>query len=210
MVDDSENRQYVENTALKHCTELADFMGRSFDLVDWKLAEADFFLKQISDCEYDFFAVRCNISAFIASARSVTFALQSCLNDADGFSEWYTKHQKRLKADPLARFFHEFRRVNQHIGENPVAGGADGSRRALYFFRPTPDIEVVPKEDVETACRLYFRTVACIVFECYEDFGPLVNAKQRYTAEYFASLGKTIEDAEEEALMPQVMTTIQA
>lgn len=188
-----------------------ELMGRSFDLVDWKLAEADFFLKRIPECEYDFFAVRCYVSAFIASARSVTFALQSCLRNADGFSDWYTVQQKRLREDPLARFFHHFRNANQHIGENPVSGGASGpGKKSLYFFNPTPDIQVVPKEDVETACRLYFRMVVSIVFDCYMTLGPLIDAKQRYTAEHFASLGKTIEDGEEELIMSQVLMSARA
>ncbi len=174
-------------------------MARAFDLVDWKLAEADFFLGQVSECGTNFFAVRCYVSAFVASARSVTFAMQSCLGEIDGFREWYSLRQQELRADPLARFFHEFRRVNQHIGENLVTGGThDRDGRCRYRFTATEDIQHIPKPDVQTACEAYFVKIVTLVYDCYIAFGPLIDPKQHYTAEHFAAIGRTIEDAEEE------------
>ncbi len=182
-------------------------MGRSFGLVDHKLAEADFFLSKISECGSNFFGVRCYVSAFVASARSVTFALQSVLGGQPGFKTWYAEHQKKLKNDPLARFFHEFRTVNQHIGDNLVGGGSRGTNGSiLYWFMPTHDLSKVPEEDVEAACRTYMGMVTSLVYECYVDFGPHIDAHQRYTPEYFRSLGKTIEDAEEELGFPRGWT----
>lgn len=174
-------------------------MARSFDLVDFKVAEAEFFLKRIPECDFDFFAVRCYVSAFVSSSRSVTFALQSCLNDIEGFTGWYEERQSCLKQDSLARFFNEFRRINQHIGDNFVGGGAGApDRKPIYFFSPTHDLKEVPSEDVESACRRYFEIILDLVYSCYFEFGPSIDPKWHYTKEHFEKMGKSIEDAEEE------------
>jgi len=182
---------------------------RSFSLVDHKVAEAEFFLRKIRDSALDFFALRCFVSAFVASARSITFSLQSVLSGADGFMEWYSGHQEKLRADPTARFFHEFRTASQHVGDNLVGGGAGGPCRVVtYWFCVSGDVASVPDEDVVTACDQYFRTLLEIVFDCYLKFGVRIDAHQRYTAEYYASIGKTVEDAEEEFGMPRGWTEI--
>ena len=178
-------------------------MARSFSLVDHKVAEADFFLEHILKADLDFFAVRCYVSAFVAAARSITFALQSVLSNAGGFKEWYEEKQKGLKNDQLARFFQDFRTISQHIGDNLVSLGSyerddKGNRITKHYFLPTPDIQTAPKMDVYSACHDYLTSLITVVYECYLKFGPLINAHQRYTAEYFNSIGLTIEDAEEE------------
>jgi hypothetical protein len=182
---------------------------RSFSLVDHKVGEAEFFLTKLGACAFDFFAARCYAGAFVASARSITFALQAVLGDADGFPDWYAVEQDRLRANRIARFFHQFRTVNQHIGDNLVSGSSVAPGRPVkYWFQPTPEVPEVPDDDVMTACREYFCMLLCIVFDCYLRFGPVIDARQRYTAEYFASIGKTIEDAEEECGFPRGWTDI--
>jgi hypothetical protein len=182
---------------------------RSFSLVDHKVAEAEFFLVKLGACGLEFFAARCYASAFVASARSITFALQAVLCDADGFAEWYATQQERLRTDRTARFFHQFRTVNQHIGDNLVSGGSVGpGRPVMYWFQPSHDVREVPADDVMTACAKYFRALLEVVFDCYVCFGPLIDAHQRYTAEYYASIGKGIEDAEEEFGIPRGWTDI--
>lgn len=179
-------------------------MARSFGLVDDKVAEADFFLQRISDSDRDFFAFRCYVSAFASSARSITFALKSVLTGIDRFDAWYVDRQKRLRDDRLARFFHEFRRVSQHIGVNPVSGGATGpDRKRLHFFMSEPDLPNVPDCDVETACRDYFLALIELVYECYLEFGPVIDGQQYFTEGNFSRLGKTFEDAVEELGFPR-------
>ena len=184
-------------------------MRRSFSLVDHKVAEAAFFLGKIPDCGNDVFGVRCYVSAFVSSTRSITFALQTVLNGLDGFKDWYQIRRRELGADPLARFFHEFRRVNQHIGDNLVNGGTSGpGMPTLYWFTPTDDIPNVPNDDVETACRKYMVTITSLVYDCYLDFGPHIDGYQRYTEDFFRSIGKTIADAEEEIGLPPGWTDV--
>ena len=174
-------------------------MTRSFDIVDCKVAETEFFLKRIPECGFDFFAVRCFVSAFISSARSITFALQACLNNLDGFNFWYAGVQSFLRENALVKFFNDFRRLNQHIGADLVKGGAGGlGRKPVYYFKPIPDLKEVPSEDVETACRRYFEIILELIYSCYLEFGPVIDPKQYYTKDHFEKIGRTIDDADEE------------
>jgi hypothetical protein len=173
-------------------------MARSFDLVDFKVAEAEFFLSHISECGPDFFAVQCHVSAFLSSTRSITYAIQACLKNIEQFADWYKTIQEKVKTDSLSKFFHKFRNVNQHIGENVVRVGAMTSGKCIYWFSPVADLQTVPEQNVESACRAYFLTILSVVYDCYKDFGPHIDPKQHYTQEHFARIGKTIEDAEEE------------
>jgi len=77
-----------------------------------------------------------------------------------------------------------------------------------YWFQPTVEVPDVPEDDVMTACTEYFRMLLSMVFDCYLRFGPIIDARQRYTAKYFASIGRTIEDAEEECGLPMGWTDI--
>jgi hypothetical protein len=174
-------------------------MERSFSLVDHKLAEADFFLKKLQQVEYNFFEAGCYTNAFTTTAKSVTFAIQAVMNSIPGFEVWYSQRQQELKNDRTARFFHRLRTISQHIGENLVSGGSSGPNKTTqYWFMPTKDLHEVPQEDVTAACMNYMITLVKLVYRCYIDFGPAINAHQHYTAENFAKLGKTVEDAEEE------------
>lgn len=178
---------------------------RSFGLVDDKVKEAEFFLDRLCRCK-DFFAARCYSVAFASATRSITFALQASLNDLDGFDKWYAKKQIFLKKNRLARFFHEFRRVSQHLGANLVGGGSSKKGKPVFLFVPHPELADVPDTDVVTASRRYYIMLLKIVFECYIVFGPHIDAHQHYTEEHYASLGKTIEDAEERLGYPRGWT----
>jgi hypothetical protein len=174
-----------------------------FGLVDTKVQEAEYFLDRILDADFDFFGVRCDAVAFAAAARSITFAMQSSLSGFAEFDNWYASKQKDLRNNPLARFFHEFRRVSQHIGDNAVGGGSYNGGKTLFFFGSLPDLPIVPDLDVASACREYFKTVLEVVYHCYITFPTLINGQWRYTKEHYATLGKIIEDAEEDLGFPR-------
>lgn len=183
-------------------------MPRMFGLVDTKVQEAEYFLDRILEADLDFFAVRCDAVAFAASARSITFAMQSSLKGIPQFDDWYSRKQSEIKNDPLCRFFNEFRRVSQHIGENAVVGGRYKGNTSLFFFGPTPELPTVPDLDVAAACTEYFKTTLQLVFECYITFPTLINGQWRYTNEHYATLGKTIQDAEEDLGLARGWTAV--
>lgn len=178
---------------------------RSFGLVDYKVREAEYFLDELKRVgkKLDFRAVQFCASAFVSAARSVTFAMQASLADHPRFAEWYKPRQHEMKQDPLARFFHEFRTITQHLGENVVSGGSFGPKGPVYHFVPCADLKTVPDIDVVSACEMYFRSILQLVYDCYIDLGDVVDGQQYFTAEVFARLGKSIEDAEEEIGFPR-------
>ena len=183
--------------------------ARSFQLVDDKLAEADFFLEKLSADRDDWFAARCYVSAYIGAMRTVTYSMQAVLSGRKDFPKWYEARQRELRDDPVCRFFHDFRNLNQHVGDNLVSSfSSRPGERVLYWFQPTPDVKEVPSVDVESACREYALRIVTLVYACYLEFGPEIDAHQRYTREFFERIGKSIEDAEEELGFPRGWTDI--
>ena len=185
-------------------------MSRSFGLVDYKVQEAEYFLLELKRLGkgLEFHGIQFCASAFVSAARSVTFAMQASLKGNDRFDAWYAKKQKGLKENALARFFHDFRNVTQHIGANVVGGGAHGSDGTFHFFVACQDLPTVPDQDVLSACEEYFVLVLQLVYDCYVEMGSIVNGQLYFTEEHFASVGKSIEDAEEELGFPRGYTDI--
>ena len=185
-------------------------MTRSFGLVDYKVQEAEYFLLELRRLgkQINFAAVQFCASAFVSAARSITFAMQSSLKGHPKFETWYESHQLALRTDSLAKFFHNFRTVTQHIGVNVVGGGSYIEGEVLYYFVPCPDLPTVPEQNVISACASYFTAILEMVYDCYVELGPVVDGQQYFTKENFAVLGKTIEDAEEELGLPRGWTDI--
>lgn len=178
-------------------------MSRSFGFVDNKVQEAEYFLDRIIEAKQFFFGVQCDAIAFAASTRSITFAMQSSLTGNSEFDAWYAFKQNELRKNSLAKFFHDFRRVSQHIGNNVVAGGSFQGKKAIFNFSSVPELTCVPTLDVASACTEYFKLILEVVYECYLTFNPLINGQWRFTHKHFESIGKTIEDAEEELGFPR-------
>ena len=178
-------------------------MSRSFGIVDAKVAEANFFLESLAEAGANFFKGRCYFSAFVTSARSITYAMQAAINDLPGFNEWYAEQQAALRSDDIARFFSEARVLDHHVGVNLVAGGSmtresDGTLRITHHFASDSTRAPVPQMDVNEACLHYLRALVALVFACYCRFGELIDPHEYYTAEAFGRRGLSIEDAEEE------------
>src|ERR1035438_6490554 len=183
-------------------------MPRSFSIVDYKVSQAEFFLRKIQEAELDFFAAQCFTDAFASAARSITFALQSVCNDIPEFSKWYSAKQEILKTDSLAQFFNRYRTASIHIGDTVVRGGtnyrdADGKRRTTYFFIEVPDIPNPPAEDVYSTCEKHFANILGIVLEAYQLFASQIDDRWYFTADNFQKLGKSIGDALAELGFPK-------
>ena len=188
-------------------------MSRSFGLVDYKVLEAEYFLTElirVSKLGENFNpgGVQFCASAFASASRSVTFAMQASLKSQPEFNDWYCSHQESLRQNSLAKFFHNFRTVTQHIGESVVNGGIFADGKMLFYFTACPDLPNVPETDVLSACEMYFQIVLNIVYDCYVKLGNVINGQQYFTKENFSTLGKTIEDAEVELGFPRGWTRI--
>ena len=183
---------------------------RSFGAVDSKLYEADFFCSELGKVGSNIYRGQYLFSAFVASGRSVTFSIQASISDVDGFAEWYSGIQSNLKKDKLARFFHDCRTDSQHIGLNPLIGGAgykDSQR--LYFGQPEPHrYKYIPDIDVHAACVSYMQILCQVVNDCYGRFALIIDPNAIYTISGLSQLNLSIEDVEEELGFPRGYTDI--
>jgi hypothetical protein len=178
-------------------------LAGSFDWVDDKVKEADFFLEKLRESGLNFNEARFYFSAFVTASRSITFVLQSVLSDHVPFKSWYEAKQAQLKSDPLSRFFLEVRNEVQKRGSNPITTLHPSTDRTveyffMYWYGESP--KDVPDLDVVTACEHYLSSLVKLVYECYRDFGATIDPEQYYTTENLNQLGLSIDDVLEQHL----------
>ena len=173
---------------------------RSFDLVDFKVGEAEFFLNKMASSK-DMFEVRFLFSAFVSAVRSITFCLQATLGDAPDFKEWYELKQDILRKNEIAKFFLEARNVSQKVGVVPISSGSYANGKALFYFDSSnADFEQLPQKDVVTVCDEHFKLMLRLIYDCYVDFGVIIDPHQYYTKANYHRLGQTIDDLDEHLL----------
>ena len=195
-------------------------MSRSFDIVDNKLREADFFLEELrtrgsfSTRDYYF-------SAFLSASRSVTFALQATLSSLPGFAEWYADQRAMLATDPNARWLVDARNQSEKQGATFLGFGlADGKGGYAHFplVHLNDDPRQTAREIVDqivgrkTEDALGNRGAACmrvlagIVLRCYQHFGTTIDPERHYSVGNLARVGKSVEDVEQELGFPRGWT----
>lgn len=167
----------------------------TFDTVDGKLAEAEFFLQRMAATGMDGFAFRCYLSAFLAAGRTTTLALQH-FSHISGFEDWYRAQQARLRADRVARFILEARNEHLHGGPYPIAGASFHGDTSAYFFSESGKLDDLSDQDIVAVCRNHIITLMEFVLDCYEKIGAEMDPQQYFTRENFAKAGRSIDDAE--------------
>jgi hypothetical protein len=190
-------------------------VARSFQIVEYKVAEANYFLLKLEECTYEmkFFEARNYISAFLSATRSITFVLKASLHDLNGFEIWYKKHEDILKASPLARFFLESRNLSQKVGYYPITGcgsykddnGNEGIKYHFSDFIETKNVNI-PDMDAYSACAVYFNMLLEIIYDCYQVFGFDIDPDKYYTIENLERMNLSIEDIEEQLGFPKGWT----
>jgi hypothetical protein len=205
---------------------------RSFQLVENKVYETDFFLDKIKSCT-DMIECSYYFSAFLASSRSITFSLQACMKGADGFDEWYETAQNILKESNLAKKFVDLRNESQKVGLIGISSwkhyrDKNGNDVSKFYFRSLNDnchkkssfyqwaIESIfnryfcnnLEDDVAIQCERYFIILINIIYDCLNQFGNIIDPEKYYTLENIAKQGLTIEDIEEMLGYPRGYTDI--
>jgi len=183
-------------------------MSRSFQIVEDKIEEAEFFIEKLhfKDTDFPRFDLKeasFYLSAFLSAARSITFCLQASLSGLEGFQAWYERHQANLNDNELARFFLEARNLSQKVGYYPLQGGRihrdeNGARHVELYFAPLEETGFVPTTDVVTECEAHFCLLLEIAVDCYKTFGSIIDPERYYTMENMRQLCLTIEDFEAE------------
>ena len=182
-------------------------MAYSFQVVEDKLLEAEFFLKQLGTTSSLDTEARYYFSAFVSASRSVTFALQKSLKGIDGFDGWYKSIREQLQTDPLVPYFCETRNQIVHTGINPL-NQVNAKHLRDFISRQLrgewSHVLVVSGHygdssddlaDVNAASAEYFRSLVRVVFQCYKRFLTTVDARWYFTEEHFQTTGKTLGDA---------------
>ena len=158
-------------------------MERPVDLIEWKVAEAEYFLDQMENCGFNNFEFQCNLSAFLSASRSVTFTLQAVMRHIPGFDEWYESARVALVNNALARFFVELRNRATKTGDLGIIGGsATGEADEIKFghiFHPEL-VASLPTEirdmNIEEMARQYMGLLVRLVSDWerwfYNSAGP--------------------------------------
>lgn len=174
-------------------------MNHTFDVVDIKVLETEFFLRKMENSGFEMFEFNCYLSAYLAAARTITLALQQ-FKHIPGFDVWYKPHQENLRANELAKFFLNIRNSHLHGGPYPVNGGSLRNGQATYHFNFLEAGSKFPVSDVVSACRENFILLLEVVYDCYKELGVHIDPQQYYTKENFSSLNRSIDDAEIEVM----------
>ena len=192
-------------------------MPRSFQIVEDKIEEAEFFLNKVrlEIPGLNFQVINFYLSAFFSASRSITFCLQASLRDVEGFNYWYQKQQEKLRENNLAQFFLSARNFSQKVGYSPISGGMvnrddNGCRQTKLYFQ-LMDIDgknKIPETDILTACEIYFKQLLEIIVGCFASFGRVIDSDQYYTIENMSTTDLTIEDLEIELGFPKGWTDV--
>ena len=174
-------------------------MGISFEIVEQKLFEADFFLERLNKSGFKMDEARYYFSAFLSSARSVTFTLQASLSDTDEFKDWYEIKQKELGNIPLAKFFLKARNDSQKVGLYHINIGRTLNNNTEYFFAPFDDsYKFVPETDLYTAGKQFLKILLEVVYDCFQVFGEIIDPEKHYSIDAIKKRGQTVKDIEYE------------
>lgn len=160
-------------------------MDHTFDTVDEKIAETEFFLRRMAEVGLDQFSFNCYLSAYLSASRTTTLALQQFKHIPD-FEQWYKPHRDRLKEDLLARFFLDTRNNHVHGGPYPVSRSIFGGGKAYHYFTHSAEAHQ-PAEDIVSACRSYFILLLEVIYDCYVKLGVHIDPQQYYTKDNLRS-----------------------
>jgi hypothetical protein len=172
-------------------------MNHTFEVVDEKIEEAEFFLRHMANAGSDLMAFKCFFSAYLSAARTATLALQQFKN-IPNFETWYGTHRQGLRKNHLAKFFLEARNSHVHGGPYPVSGYQSHLGTTKFTFPKTFGGLSAPTTDIVTACRENFLRLLEVVLDCYVKLGVHFDDQQYYTKEHFMTLSRNIDDAEVE------------
>lgn len=192
-------------------------MSRPFELVEVRVAQANFFLGRLARSSASPFEFHCYLSAFVSACRSITSVLQTVMKRVPRFESWYAAKQAELRESTFAKFFHSVRNLDQHVGTIVLGPGRIKDPRYLpedvtySFARPQDDPSPPPPaDDVLAACHQYYDEVVQVVVDCCEEFQLPVSPQVHFTQMNYESIGESLGDAlkellgDEDAYLPEL------
>lgn len=180
-------------------------VSRPFQLVEIRIAQANYFLGQLARSTHDPFVFHCHLSAFASACRSVTYVLQAVMSSDARFSSWYAEKQSEIGQSAFARYFNTLRRLDQHVGAMFLGPARRASTdldqgHIVYSFASPEDASqaIPPTDDVLTACHQYYDEVARIVHDCCLEFRIPIGPQLWFTALNYEAMGEALSDAMQE------------
>lgn len=162
-------------------------MSTTFETVDEKMAEAEFFLGKMCNAGAFGREFKWYFSAFLAATRTSTLGLQQ-FKHLPGFESWYEPHRSKLAASKLAKEFLLMRNDHIHGGDYPVGGSSAGGGQAAKHYFPrisSRGKHSLGDQDIVSASRDYFILLLEIVYDCYVQLGVHIDPQQYFTRQHY-------------------------
>lgn len=110
-------------------------LNRDLELVERKLREADYFLRRMESAGTDDWAFACDLTAFLSSARGVTFTMQSVMKGHPRWAAWYAE-TTAVELGPRSQLMKTLRNIAEKNGDSGIVGGGMRDGHTLHFFDP--------------------------------------------------------------------------
>lgn len=147
------------------------------DLVEHKLREAGYFLERMGHAGFNVWAFQCDFTAFLSSARSVTFTMQAVMSGHPEWDDWHEGKRSQLLAGPRGRFMVEMRNITQKVGDVGLDSGMSGpGQRVRHFFPPVLTAKLTTDEqglDAFALCERHMGVLVRLVQDWLHDFSAL-------------------------------------
>ncbi|VVB99059.1 Uncharacterised protein [uncultured archaeon] len=179
---------------------------RNPEWVARKLAESEFFFNKLSKAGANVFELSCYFSAFISSARSVTYALQHTMEGVEGFDAWYAKKRMMLDNSNFAKIMASARNDSVHRGDPLISGGRMYRKNGKLKFETFIDPNW--KYEIKDSSRVYLKLLKQLVKEWKYAFRDDIAPYKHLTVKKLEKMGMSLEDLEERLGFPRGWTAV--
>ncbi|MFT5592447.1 MAG: hypothetical protein ACI8SR_000806 [Oceanicoccus sp.] len=169
-------------------------MNGSIGNIENKVIELEKILHQLYKPVIDIKEFEDFLSLYFVSLRNIFFSIRK-LSRKDEFYEWYKKSIVEVEKINSFEFFMAIK--GEHVlVENGVLYN---ELEKIVLSIPT-ELNTLHSSNIDIAneCKQLFLVLLSVILDCYRMLGPIVDSQQYFTKEYFASINKTIDDAEYE------------
>jgi hypothetical protein len=167
---------------------------RSLLLVEEKLLEAEYFMRQLSRSrghDHGF-----ELNAFLSAARSVTFLIQKEMSKVPGFVDWWNARREEMREDKAMRFFLELRNYSQKEGRVAILGQGSTTGYWAHWFASGHIIvpECLREVEVADACRMHLARLARLTLQLADAFPAWSCPHRALTPEGIRTLALDLDD----------------
>lgn len=181
-------------------------LDRDLGLVDRKLREADYFLRRMETAGFDAWAFSCDLVAFLSSARSVTFTMQSVMKSHPRWAAWYSDKAHEF-GGPRSNLMTTLRNISQKNGDLGIVGGNMRSGIVAHYFDPRLTAKLAEQErgcDALELCKRHMSVLVRVVSDWLADFDDCWGLPDEFDADDELALGWGrffVADGQEHALL---------